>query len=839
MSTNDSNPSNVDSVLREATWLRGFVQRLVSSEAEALDVTQDALRVALEDQSAAGSNPGRGRLAGIARNIALNRRRAEGRRRQREARAREDAPALSPSPDEEMERLELLRSVLAGIQTLPPSQRRAITLRFVDGLEPRAIAEATGTTPGTVRSHIARGLEALRERLDRTTPGGRSRWTAVLAPWAVQTRTALVGAQVAAVTTAGLSIIMLKTFIAACAAVILAGVWFSTRPAQEAASAARDVDATESSASLAEPELPEAARAVPGSHGVELDAPPVEETSAAEAPTASQVAAPGTFYTTVVDRLTGEPVPYMDLRIAQAQTESPPDNQVYTTDAEGKINLTGGPFAEGFLRIIEADAVGSMAYSDPVVHGAVPFPFTGVLEVSVGPTFWFEWNEDDDAGPHPSYWQLEFVWGEGLSGGVGTKARRGAPGDKFPVFARFPAMVTELAADRPMSVTAKDKSGFAWASAPVGRTRGIEAAPIRFEFELRGALQFNLEESPEVGRAPHVIVRSLAPAESDAPPHYAFLIAKRKGAVAKGRVGALAPGDYAWTFGIGPNAQTGVALVEPGVALKIELDPAVVAATFSSYILVDASARPDARVGDWLALAMAEGGVSGATMFSPEKDPADPPHHWRVRLNDLLEGNWDVWLQPMGGAEIENEIVRVSPGSLPPTMRLLPEPEGTALTLRVVDSETGERIADAEACINDHDGGPESPCTRGEDGDLVFAGIRADRATELLVRAPGYRLEAVRHNPVDEGVERTVRLARGWRNQVRALHVFGQRPVEGAAVMVDGLRVGETGAGGVLWIDGATAPDSVRIDPAGTGLFPAGPPDTAKDPLAGWTFLLM
>jgi RNA polymerase sigma-70 factor (sigma-E family) len=54
---------------------------------------------------------------------------------------------------------DVLRRALA---MLPQRQRTVIVLRYFDGLEDAEIAAALGCSPGTVRSHVSRGLARLR-----------------------------------------------------------------------------------------------------------------------------------------------------------------------------------------------------------------------------------------------------------------------------------------------------------------------------------------------------------------------------------------------------------------------------------------------------------------------------------------------------------------------------------------------------------------------------------------------------------------------------------------------------------------------------------------------------
>jgi RNA polymerase sigma factor (sigma-70 family) len=59
-----------------------------------------------------------------------------------------------------------LAGALALLDGLPPRQRAALTLRYVHDLPDEAIAGALGCRPGTVRSLLSRGRDALRAAMD-------------------------------------------------------------------------------------------------------------------------------------------------------------------------------------------------------------------------------------------------------------------------------------------------------------------------------------------------------------------------------------------------------------------------------------------------------------------------------------------------------------------------------------------------------------------------------------------------------------------------------------------------------------------------------------------------
>lgn len=176
----DAHPTLVE-LLRHAQFLRELAAELCANPAHADDLAQEVWLATLRSPPRHGESP-RGWLATLARRIASNRRRDEGRRALRESRASAREQELSPDRVLEMEQLRerVVRAVLA----LDDPFREVLLLRYWEGLEPKAIALRLGLPGATVRTRLARGLERLRTRLDDTEPGGREVWRLALAPLA-------------------------------------------------------------------------------------------------------------------------------------------------------------------------------------------------------------------------------------------------------------------------------------------------------------------------------------------------------------------------------------------------------------------------------------------------------------------------------------------------------------------------------------------------------------------------------------------------------------------------------------------------------------------------------
>lgn len=75
---------------------------------------------------------------------------------------------LVPSPEEDVILRADQRAVLDALRTLAPRQRQALVLRYWEDMNEAQVAGAMGVSAGAVKSHTARGLAALRRRLEAT-----------------------------------------------------------------------------------------------------------------------------------------------------------------------------------------------------------------------------------------------------------------------------------------------------------------------------------------------------------------------------------------------------------------------------------------------------------------------------------------------------------------------------------------------------------------------------------------------------------------------------------------------------------------------------------------------
>lgn len=168
-------------MLAEGAALRRLARSLVRADADAEDLVQDTLAASL----VSGNDDARKRpwLMGTLRNLALLWRRSSTRRAAREGVAAAATSRHCGDPAVIAAQAETMRDVAAAVHELEEPFRTVIVLRFWRGLMPEAIAAELGVPRNTVRSRLQRGLEKLRERLDRSH-GDRRSWLAALVPFA-------------------------------------------------------------------------------------------------------------------------------------------------------------------------------------------------------------------------------------------------------------------------------------------------------------------------------------------------------------------------------------------------------------------------------------------------------------------------------------------------------------------------------------------------------------------------------------------------------------------------------------------------------------------------------
>lgn len=245
MTSGSTTAGPTDLAIADVQWLGRLARRLAADADDADDLVQETLVAAWSQPAREGAQ--RPWLVAVLR----NRLRMLGRTRVRRE-AREDAteaPSAAQRPDAELERIELLRCLLAELEALGSEDRMIVVRRFFDGEDATEIGHALAMPAATVRSRIHRSLQRLRTRLDQRF-GDRRTWCAALGlvpevggeqPASTRGETTM--------STSSISSIMAKGLIACSVAVAAGGVaWAATREAPKREAAVANSDAAPTSA---------------------------------------------------------------------------------------------------------------------------------------------------------------------------------------------------------------------------------------------------------------------------------------------------------------------------------------------------------------------------------------------------------------------------------------------------------------------------------------------------------------------------------------------------------------------------------------------------------------
>lgn len=193
-------------LFEHTTWMRRLAVSLVRDDARADDLVQDAWSVALDNPPADGV-PLKAWLAGILKNQARGNARKSTHRKDREHDAAQaiHGEALVAT-DEIVASIEEQRFLFDAVLELPDTYREVVLLRFHEGLAPRHIAAHLEIPVDTVRTRIRRGLDRLREALDRRHDGDRRAWGIALLPLAgmnIEAKVAAAGSAAASAAATG------------------------------------------------------------------------------------------------------------------------------------------------------------------------------------------------------------------------------------------------------------------------------------------------------------------------------------------------------------------------------------------------------------------------------------------------------------------------------------------------------------------------------------------------------------------------------------------------------------------------------------------------------------
>ncbi|HKD99618.1 MAG TPA: RNA polymerase sigma factor, partial [Planctomycetota bacterium] len=320
----DPPPPRLDELVQQADWVRSLARQLVRDEADADDLAQETLLAALR-KPPKKERELRPWLVRVARNLGFRKLRDASARRGREERAAR--PEVLPSAAELAAQADLVRAIAEALLELREPARSALLLRHRDGLTSEEIAARLEIPAATVRSHLSRGLRALRERLDDRHGDRRS--------WVVP------ATELAGLRTAGRDAAPWIAWAASSAAIVVvaAAVYATAFPRTRAATDGPALARAGDAATIAEGARDASASSrVP--EGFAAPAPPDADARPTLAPVEGEV----------VDIATGERAPRFAVEIRRADGAT----ELVETDDEGRFRTAKG-YAAGELRVALRD----------------------------------------------------------------------------------------------------------------------------------------------------------------------------------------------------------------------------------------------------------------------------------------------------------------------------------------------------------------------------------------------------------------------------------------------------------------------------------------------------
>ena len=196
-------------LLAEVAWIRRLALRLATDDHQADDLVQETMTVAVTALRREATRPEsiRAWLTGVLRNVFRQTVRRDRHRVEREALVSRNE--RMPSTADLVERASMQRSVVGVLLELEEPYRSTLLLKFFEELPHDEIARRTNVSVSTVATRVSRGLERMRERLDRRMG---NTWLAALLPlreWPISSTAAtLTGTKAALVMSTQIKILL-------------------------------------------------------------------------------------------------------------------------------------------------------------------------------------------------------------------------------------------------------------------------------------------------------------------------------------------------------------------------------------------------------------------------------------------------------------------------------------------------------------------------------------------------------------------------------------------------------------------------------------------------------
>ncbi len=797
-------------LLQHERYLRVLARRLVGDDAAADDLVQETWVVGLERAPDRGAL--RPWLAGVVRNLARNRTRAEARRRVRESASARPGHGEGSDPSELSERIEVLRALADLVLELREPWRATVLLRYYEGLSTEDIARQLSTTQATVRSNLKRGLDDLRERAQRRFDGERALGVFLAPLLAPRARVTPARALPAAAATPG----------AVAAAVVLALTASLLPPAER----------TE--------------RAEPRGLARQRPAAPIEVAPLAAAPDRSSLAAAAVAPVSL--RLLalhgGHAIPDFLVRVEHAASGTTLEAR---TDGGGLLRTPPLPAGqlrltlvddEGFesdppdapLRLMPGAGEPVFLEHDPELADAEPLELTTyagpcyTLELDLPPGVTAEGlrgelSERDvhdlEAGERASV-----VFGMRRGGPVTRCSApvRTSPGPGSGPWIRFPLQATQLRGDAPWRLELRDAQGFLAGSALVFDKTGV-AGHAHVDVRRTGKLRARL-----VGGARPASWRVVPEGAASAP--HTPRLGPGQPALAEVLEGGLPPGSYrlhldAW--GAAPLVAGFEVVAGRETRLDCELEDLAPGGRIAGIVRsASGSLPPRTR------LRVHDRG-RGRTWIQPlEATDEAGRTAARFALEDVPAGSYDVELISSAAWVIESNRATVAPPDEGLVFEILDGSAELVVDFEAVHARSGAPVKRFVLCVTPPGAGSDAPVLhRAVRGHVQCGGMTLDPGLRWRILAEG--CVPFEGNGQDVALQDSGRgrvraeLVRGWGATLRVRDGEGRRLPE-VRVLADGQELGRTDSRGELVVRRGRTPGRLVCERAGWRTAEALPP---------------
>ncbi|MEZ6021579.1 MAG: RNA polymerase sigma factor [Planctomycetota bacterium] len=308
--------------------LRVLARNLIRNAADADDAVQEVVLAALKAPRAIQGS-GEGWMRSVLRNRAAT---ISG--------PRAAAPATKPCspharparPGRALLSAERHRQLLDALLALPEPARTTLSLRYLEGLSQREVAERTGQDLEAVKKQCQRGLAALRANLERRW-GGEGQWALVLLPWTGWRRAQETGLAGGILRGAGVKVALVGT-----AALATTVIWVQSRVRPAASELQAGLEPGRPALQPSEADLSAAVAPEPATRSTAVESGASAADTGAGEPDGPKLRAASLATIYLVD-LAGDPVAEQQLKLQGPPEPQQAEVDLPLSDSAGRIEV--------------------------------------------------------------------------------------------------------------------------------------------------------------------------------------------------------------------------------------------------------------------------------------------------------------------------------------------------------------------------------------------------------------------------------------------------------------------------------------------------------------------